>query len=141
MRDMKDRRKMNKRHYLLLLKRLELTRENTHMQLKLEKTIFFSLANRDDVKKVLGKEPMAFNDFDRIFYILQSLNLNTLGFVMFRDHYKDFKKELDATSIISSEWEIHKEIRLHIRWLEDFCEHIENPYCAKIVREIFELPI
>ena len=137
---MSDRRKMNKQHYLLLLKQFDLNSKNAHSKLELEKTLFFSLASRDDVKKILNIAPMSFDDFDRIFYILQSLNLNELSFVMFREHYKDFEEELDFIQECSKR-DIHEETLLHVKWLEDFCGQIANPDYAEIVRKFFELSL
>lgn len=99
---------------------------------KKEQKKFFSLCSRSDHDKLIGKEPMTIEDFERITYLLKVLELEeyelyvAMKFEKQLTTYADIQAWLDAGDYSLDEERYSVEVEQAEQWLREFCMQIPH---------------
>ena len=88
---------------------------------------------------------MTLNDFERIVFLLQTLNLKHYLFYVqlrFDDVMKRWEERFDflyEKDILGSEWDIEKhEMPQEDQWFQEFCNGIKNEHTREKLMNLYE---
>lgn len=99
----------------------------------IEKFAFLYLCGERDRKILVGEERMTFQDFDRLCYITNFLGLDQMNLEIWSRFSPQFKEQFEAVGRLLEEnckdmefREYDDDIRLHNKWLAEFCAATPN---------------
>lgn len=120
--------------------------DETMRQKDIEKFAFLYLCGQRDKDILAGKERMTFQDFDRLTYITDFLELDQMNLEIWNCFYPQFKEQFEAVGRLLEEncrnmefREYEDDIRLHNKWLTEFCTAAPEKEMREYLIEVIDL--
>lgn len=111
-----------------------------------ERFAFLYLCSEKDRRMLAGKERMTFDDFDRLIYITDFLGLDQMNLEIWNRFSLQFRPQLEALEGLLKEncsdmgfREDKEDIRVHDKWLADFCESVPDDEARKLLINVFDV--
>lgn len=107
-------------------------------ELKKELKLFQSLSSKEDYE-LIEREDISFEDFERMTYILQTLNLIKLDIYFFNKNIRKFQKQYEQLERINNEYEAYVDMDVLDNWQKSFVNGIKDSDKRNYVKEIFKM--
>lgn len=104
-----------------------------------EKKIFCELCGESDIQKLNHQIPMTYDDFERITYILDVLNLHCYEVDFWDTFQGQFEHELAELEM--EYFDMDTEVKRYTKWLLKFSEQISDPSLKHLAKCVFDLDI
>lgn len=104
-----------------------------------EKEIFRNLSTNKDYELVMKEEEIRFVDFDRLMYILNTLELTSLGIYFFDKHCEKFEKQLKELDKLNREYGSYIDMSTINNWLTEFAKNIKDSKEKERIINLFRI--
>lgn len=110
-------------------------------QTEKEKRLFLSLCSSSDADLLLGKKPMSVNDFERLYYLIDSLGLEHYSLELALEKGDLMEKLADSMDkkLESRSFCLEKDIKIQETWIHEFLDQLPDEKLKKYIGEIFLL--
>ena len=102
-----------------------------------ELKIFESISSKEDYQLII-KDEIGFEDFERLSFILQKLDLLNINLALHEKHFDKFKVKYEMLNKLNQEYGPCVDIDKIDEWLDNFLNNISDDNKREFIEELFK---